>query len=464
MPSQAMHVEFRSGISGGLLAHYSGETRYILSVPRNGLKPVIDLMADPEAIPVAWQGRDHGPAAAYALLEEVRANLQGLRGRPVKTPFMDMIFGGSPAHESLDGTEPWSQAKTLAYYGDILAYLSVCMPDAVVVCAHLHQDERATHMHVGVLPYDAETGRVGWAQVHHRLSGLPVTRTVIRKGREVDQLTSNRAHLAGFHTQLHDQVSRHYGLDRDLGRSRSDHRARFDRDVGVVLRAAAGGYTPDYIANASPGVSARLQWAAAKGRELRHMAEDWPEGGDVDLEWEFVEAYNRAWQTEGRERLGFRPRLPGTITLEQRAVHREAVERDREDLKAARIEVEAREQAVAEREQMLDDYVEDLKYRRDRLRTRLYEVNDLKDDLKDESTRRRVKGERVTELWNSLVDKIKDPRLRQLLQPLGEGLRDLWDDSSLADLADRVAKVSEPPVPRLLKPSEFEERRGPREF
>ena len=332
MPSQAMHIEFRAGVSRGLLMHYRGDTRYILSVPREGLDAVVELM---DRLPAQWQGRQHGAGAAHALLEQVREQFKGRRGRPVKNPYMDLVIGGPPPYESLGSEPAWTQARTLDYFRNVLTVLSAAVPDAVVVSAHIHQDERAPHMHLSFLPLNAKTGRVGWAQVRTALSGLPATRTVVENGEEVEKRVSNREHLRGFHTRLHEQVTRHYGLDRDLGR-KGEYEPRFDRDVGVFLRAACGGYSDAYMANASEGLRERLLWSAAEGRRLRAEIRELPEGIKVDPDWEFIQCFKARWDSEpatGRHgpseiyvvrQLSFRHRLPGTTTLrEERVAARE---------------------------------------------------------------------------------------------------------------------------------------------
>ena len=258
----------------------------------------------------------------------MRSELKGRRGRPVKNPYMELVIGGPPPYETLGSESAWTQARTFAYFRGVLSFLAEAVPDMVVVSAYIHQDERAPHLHVLFLPYNAETGRVGGAQVRTSLSGLSAARMVIKDGKEVEQRVSNREHLRGFHTQLHEQVSRHYGLDRDLGR-KGEYVPRFDREVGVFLRAACGGYSDAYLAHASEGPRDKLLWSAAEGWRLRAEIRELPEGIKIDPDWEFIQRFKARWESEpatgthipaefdDTRRLVFRHRLPGTTALQE---------------------------------------------------------------------------------------------------------------------------------------------------
>ena len=93
-------------------------------------------------------------AAAHALLERVRSELKGQCGRPVKNPYMDLVIGGPPPYETLGSEPAWMQARTFAYFRDALSFMVEAVPDAMVVSANIHQDERAPHMRLLFLPYN----------------------------------------------------------------------------------------------------------------------------------------------------------------------------------------------------------------------------------------------------------------------------------------------------------------------
>ncbi len=342
---------------------------------------------------------------------------------------------------------------------DIQHWLAAGIPNAVAETFVLHQDERSPHLHVTLVPVDASGQYISWARVRPGLAG-----------QEYDPKKYHVTLMKETLKHLYDNVSPKYGLEQDRGSAKVPREVDIDRNQGELSRAAEGGYSDAYLA----GAREQVRWAATEGPALRaEIGRAELQSDDrFDFEVELLERYRQpGWQ--GRN-LAIRNRSEGTIPLIRHHVDQELT-----DLQETRSEVEdglaklrvqdhssqtyfqrreqllaAREQRVAEHEeklvayeQMFDDYKEHFADLRDRLRARFREAGDLLDDLRAEYQGLREKGERVASVWSELADKLKDARIVSLLRLLADALHAMWDDSALDDLADRLAKLVDAPVP-----------------
>ena len=321
---QVLHMERAHTIAEGLRAHYRGDTRFATSEARAGLAPV--QAARPQRY-ASWAGRAHGPEAGQALIDRVLAE-PGRRGRKPVNVRLDFLLGGPPPFEALDGTPGWDMARVYAWARDTLTWLSQALPDAVAEHAVLHLDERSPHLHVTVVAYNADTDRLGWNQVRRGLAGRPVRH---------DGLA-----LRLMHDRYHEAVGARYGLARDRGAAKVARDATIDRNQGELLRAAAGGYSDGYLAQARPEV----RWAAVEGRTLRAQARGVEPS--LDLEWELVQRYRDRF---GGRDVAFRAPLAGTVTLQQAALAHDRGALDRE-----RAQVQADRRTLAMRAGQVDTY------------------------------------------------------------------------------------------------------------
>ena len=125
-------------------------------------------------------------------------------------------------------------------------WLAWRIPNAVVETSVLHQDERAPHLHITLVPVDASGQYISWARVRPRLSGQAYDR-------KAHHIVLMKAALK----DLHAHVSSQFGLERDRGNDRLPRERAIDRRQGELMRAAEGGYTAAYLAKARPEV----KWA-----------------------------------------------------------------------------------------------------------------------------------------------------------------------------------------------------------
>ena len=74
----------------------------------------------------------------------------------------------------------------------------------------------------------------------------------------------NRVAMRDLHSRYHAEVCAKYGLERDSGLAEPRRRTPIDRVKGAVERAAAGGYSPDYLLTAPAPVQQAVVAAAAE--------------------------------------------------------------------------------------------------------------------------------------------------------------------------------------------------------
>ena len=459
---QVLHIELGNEIDQKLGRHYDGKIRYGTSEARAGWPAVV--LADPEEAP-NWAGREHGPAAGQALIDRIPKG----RGRPTKNLRIDMILGGPPPFESVDGTPGWDLERVMRWYRMTVRHLAESLPDVVVEHLALHLDERAPHIHFVAVLYNAGVDKVGWTHVRRGLSGKQPRRI---DGKIVEPWA--QTHFRGIHDRYHQVVSRHFGLARDSGAAKGERVDKIDRRHGEVLRAASGGYSDDYMATAD----ADIKWAAAEGERMRAayvLARQDGLTAPIDLDHELLRRYSErfpdrkitlklpaanktthaAAEVERRE-----------TALEQRAerVDADSAQVDRRALALDQREaaLAAREEAVAESEAELALMAKLSARHNDDLDVRATALELLKADLKDRQTdldrRDRALEHKVGAMEERAADLQRDTaalrsefeRTSSLRQRMATQMGDVID--TLHELADRLEAVGDTAWGRLLRP------------
>ena len=431
-------------VSGALKGHYDGDKRPSTAEPREGLAAVVDLLADPSRLPPQWQGRAHGPAAAQVEIDRVQSIKR--RGRKTTNVRVDMVFAGPPPYDS---DAAWTQARVESWQDDCLQWLADGIPNALIETAVRHQDERAPHLHVTVVPLDESGDRISWARVRPGLAG----QTHDREKHYVELMRETHEHL-------HATVSSKYGLERDRGKARVPREAAIDRYQGELMRAAEGGYTVAYLAEAREEV----QWAAVEGPKLRAeiAGREMGSGDRFDFEVELLEHYRLRFG--GLDR-AIRKRVEGTVPLathdlglQEKALNDRKEELDRQ-IQTFRQELNATEVWRQRSEAVFAGRWQDLADREDEVQTRLAEANTLLVDIKAERAELRERGAQMAELWREFTyEAIKIlPRefVVRWLVPVHDALRGMWSESRLAQLAEHFEDLRVPP-PR--EPQEGENR------
>ena len=445
---QFFRVDPVDAVSDALKAHYDGDQRPATAEPREGLDAVVDLLADPARLPRQWQGREHGPAAAQAEIDRVQSIRR--RGRKTTNVRVDMVLAGPPPYESPDA---WSQAEILAWADDIRNWLAKGMPHVVVETFVLHQDERSPHLHGTIVPLDASGQYISWARVRPGLAGQaydPQKHHVKLMKETLDYLYAN--------------ISKKYGLKQDRGNDRVPRESAIDRNQGELLRAAEGGYSPEYLA----GAREQVQWAAQAGPELRDRitAAEARTDNRFDFEVELLENYRLRFG--GLDR-AIRKRVEGTVPL---AVHDlglriEALDDRKEELdqqtRAFRQELNQTEVWRQRSEAVFASRWQDLADREDEVQTQLAEVNTLLVDIKAERAELRERGTQMAELWRGFTHEaikiLPHEFIDRWLVPVHAALRELWSESRLAQLAERFEELRVPP-PREPQARETHYREG----
>lgn len=208
---QVVRMAKRSGVGGNLGKHIDGASRPIEAEPRRGLDPVVQLGGDRE---LARQAIEEG--------RQIRT-----RGRK-PAPAIEFVIAGPPPYESADGKDrTWSGSVVREWARESVDWVKRCAgPDSVVAHAALHQDERAPHVHVLIVPRDAE-GRLGWNRVR---DGFGLT------GKERGPQL-----MSAMQDSYQRDVGERFGLGRGERGSQRKHQA-IDRQAGFLDRALAGGF------------------------------------------------------------------------------------------------------------------------------------------------------------------------------------------------------------------------------
>ena len=433
-----------AAVSEKLRNHYIGETRPSTAEAREGLAPVVDLLADPSRLPPHWQGRAHGPAAAQAEIDRVQSIRR--RGRRTTNVRVDMVIAGPPPYDS---PAAWSQAKVLSWKDTIQDWLAKGTPHAVVETFVLHQDERSPHLHVTIVPLDTSGEYISWARVRPGLAGQAYD----RKKHHVTLMKETLDYLYA-------NISKQYGLKQDRGNDRVPRESAIDRNQGELLRAAEGGYSAAYLAEAR----AQVQWAATEGPKLRDRitAAEAQTDNRFDFEVELLEHYRLRFG--GLDR-AIRKRVEGTVPLathdlglQEKALNDRKEELDRQ-IQTFRQELNATEVWRQRSEAAFAGRWQDLADREDEVQTRLAEVNTLLVDIKAERAELRERGTQMAELWRGFTHEaikvLPHEFIDRRLVPVHAALRELWSESRLAQLAERFEDLRVPP-PR--EPQERENR------
>lgn len=403
-----------AAVSDALRAHYRGDTRPSTAESREGLEAVVDLLADRTRLPSQWRDRDHGPAAAAAITDRVQAIPR--RGRPTANYRVDLLFAGPPPYESPDA---WPQERIEQWERDSLQWLADGMPHAVVETAVRHQDERSVHLHVTVVPVDESGDRISWARTRPGLAG-----------ESYDRRRNHVLLMKATHDRYHAAVGRHYGLERDRGAARVPRESAIDRNQGELLRAADGGYSEAYLANAR----AEVQWAASAGPQLRAEIDERESETDdrFDREVEFLERYRLKFG--GLDR-AIRDRSEGTVSLGHHdlAVQVADVKTQWAEVKQAKVLAGRRYARIANRERALDDG-----------------LSELARVITDTTVLKREIGERgahVGDTWRSFlawaVDALPEQVVIDRLLPVSKALQGLWAESRLAKLVERFVDLQD---------------------
>ena len=287
---QLLRVERRETISGGLARHISGAIRPDTALPRAGLVPVVDLLGDEAAGALLEAGRtlvgkgrrddsaavfaaartllgddvdDARLSAAQGLFEDDRRgnpdalltaareilpekhlnDPAGLRLRlarqlvaeklgerkaagrrgPVPAGYADIIACGPPRYAD---PRAWTEQKVREFGDATLEFLRTRLRHSFIVQAYIHQDEAAPHSQYAIVPIGSN-GVLGWNAVRDDLPGA-----------------SHRARMQALQDLFHQDVARHFGLQRGQRSSRSQgaplprRHQPVDRALGREIRIA----------------------------------------------------------------------------------------------------------------------------------------------------------------------------------------------------------------------------------
>ena len=454
--SQILHIELGPDVDAQLRRHYSGEIRYATSEPREDWPAVV--LADPNEYP-AWAGREHGPTAGQALIDRLRPTG---RGRPTKNLRVDMILGGPPPFESVDGTKGWDQERVMRWFRMSMQHLSESLPDAIVEHAALHLDERSPHIHFAAVNLNATENRVGWTFVRQGLSG--------KKPRLVDGEWKEpwaKTHFTGIHDNYYRTVSKHFGLTRDSGERKGERVDQINREHGEVLRAAAGGFSERYMASAN----ADVRWAAEEGERMRADPELTRQDGlkaPIDLDHELLRRYSERFPDHkltitlpraDKTALAAAKVDRGEAALDARAARLAA---DRKDLDRRAAAVERREAALADREAGIELEAVLQGRHADEIDTRAADLQVLASALDDRNRdldrRDRALEDKLADVENRAAATMKEAaalrgefeRQQGLRGQLAAQMGDVLE--SLHDVADRLEAAGETAWGPLLRP------------
>ena len=342
---------------GRLAQHTRGERRSAhTAIGARAGAPAVELIPDRDSEGLALIARDRA----------ARVHVSGRRPGGV----VDCMVAGPPRYDSPDA---WDPSRVLAWARDCAGWLeSRLPPGALVAHACLHLDEAAPHVHIAIVPFDAEAGRVNWARCRSVLAGWePASRL---KGRDASRM------MTVIQDRFHADVSARYGLDRGEKGSRRTHRevdrriaaereretaeaeaaaakARADEADREAAKAAARRERAEAAAAAAKATEARADRDAIASRERaaeehgRANAEE-ARLGELRMAADVLDADVKAGRLAGRAKTGRRLRTG----IQRAEAERERIQLERDQARAERDRVcEERDRARAERDKALAD-------------------------------------------------------------------------------------------------------------
>ena len=146
---------------------------------------------------------------ARALLAADTATRTGRTGRP-KGGY-DIVVSGPPRWRSHEFIETgWTEERAESWGRDVVGWFEKnLLTGSILARAMFHKDEGAPHVHLLLIPFSAELGRMDYAAVRAKLAGeavsLPAPRLSRRKCGE---------QMQSIHDRLHADVSSGYGIER----------------------------------------------------------------------------------------------------------------------------------------------------------------------------------------------------------------------------------------------------------
>ena len=166
---------------------------------------------------------------ALALIAADTKARTGRTGRP-KGGF-DLVVSGPPRWNSEEFlTTGWTAEKAEAWAREVVSWFEAnLLPGAILARGMFHLDENAPHVHLLMIPFSAELGRMDYPAVRAKLAGkevsLPSPRISLRKAGEEMQMV---------HDRLHADVSSGYGIERG-DRGNGKRRRAINRRIAAEL-------------------------------------------------------------------------------------------------------------------------------------------------------------------------------------------------------------------------------------
>lgn len=204
---QVVRIEKHRQLPAALLAHHDGRTRpaEARGRPELKVKPAVVLL-------------DNLVAAREAI--KAAKAIKG-RGRPATILYVEMMFAGPPP---FDAPEAWPKERIGQWLQASISWVCKCAgPNAVVVAAYYHTDERSPHLHLLLVPIN-DKGRLSWKTVE--------------RGFAADPKAVGKQIMSSLQDRYHEEVGRRFGLARGEVGSRRKHEP-IDRRKGLVDRILA---------------------------------------------------------------------------------------------------------------------------------------------------------------------------------------------------------------------------------